>query len=89
MTNPGAAVVYLLCFATSVGCGLLLARSYMRNRTPLLLWSAACFILLALNNFLVVIDLIFLPGIDLAFVRSAAALAAVATLLYGFIWELE
>ena len=78
-----------MCFATSVGCGLLLARSYMRNRSPLLLWSAACFILLALNNCLVVTDLILLPNVDLTLARSAAALAAVATLLYGFIWELE
>jgi hypothetical protein len=89
MNSPWATTVYLLCFFTSAGCGLLLVRSYMRNRTALLLWTAACFVLLALNNFFVVIDLIFLTDVDLALVRNAFALAAAATLVYGFIWELD
>lgn len=89
MSDPVATVVYFLCFATSAGCGWLLARSYFRTRTALLLWTAACFVLLAATNFLVVVDLVFLPGIDLRVVRLLTTLAAVATLLYGFIWELE
>ena len=90
MTNPVATVVYLLCFATSVGCALLLVRSYLRMRTALLLWTAICFVLLGLNNLLVVADLVFLPdAIDLRPARLAAAIAALSTLLYGFIWELD
>lgn len=89
MTNPVATIVYILCFATSAGCSWLLVRSYFRTRTALLLWTAACFVLLALNNFLVVIDLVFLPDIDLRFARLAANVVALATLLYGFIWELD
>jgi hypothetical protein len=89
MTDPWATTVYLLCFATSAGCGLLLVRGYRRHRTALLLWTAACFVLLALNNFFVVLDLIFLPGVELRMARLMAALAAVATLLYGFIWEVD
>lgn len=89
MTNPVATIVYFLCFATSAGCSWLLVRSYFRTRTALLLWTAACFVLLALNNFLVVIDLVFLPDIDLRFARLAANVVALATLLYGFIWELD
>ena len=89
MTAPWAATVYFLCFATSTACGLLLVRSYWRNRTPLLLWSAACFVLFALTNLLVVIDLIFLPEVDLKLFRSVVMLGAVATLLYGFIWEVD
>jgi hypothetical protein len=89
MTNPIATAVYILCFATSAGCSWLLVRSYFRTRTALLLWTAACFVLLALNNFLVVIDLVFLPDIDLRFARLAANVIALATLLYGFIWELD
>jgi len=89
MTNPVATIVYFLCFATSAGCGWLLVRSYIRTRTTLLLWTAACFVLLALNNYLVVIDLVFLPDIDLRFARLAVNAAALATLLYGFIWELD
>ncbi len=90
MTDFLATSVYLLCFATSAACGALLVRSYLRNRTPLLLWTAACFVLLALTNFLVVIDLVFLPDdIDLRAARYMTGLTAIATLLYGFIWELD
>jgi hypothetical protein len=81
--------VYALCFATSAVCGGLLVRSFLRNRTRLLLWSAACFVLLAVNNLLVVIDLVFLPTVDLSPLRVAASLAAVSTLLFGFVWEVD
>lgn len=85
-----AAAVYFLCFLASACCGWLLVRSYLGNRTKLLLWSAACFVLLALNNFVLFIDLVLLPTtIDLAILRSLLGLSAVATLLYGFIWELD
>jgi uncharacterized membrane protein len=84
-----APAVYLLCFLTSAVCGWLLVRSFMRNRTRLLLWSAACFVLLAVNNLLVVIDLILLPSTDLNPFRLATGLAAVSTLLFGFVWELD
>ena len=90
MTNPIATVVYFLCFATSAGCGWLLVRSYMRARTALLLWTAACFVLLAVNSFLVVIDLVVLPdSIDLQIPRLIVTLLAITTLLYGFIWEID
>lgn len=84
-----ASAVYMLCFVASGLCSWLLIRSYLRNRTRLLLWSAACFVLLALNNLLVVADLVFLPTINLSAARIAANLAAVFTLLFGFIWEVE
>jgi len=81
--------VYMLCFLTSTLCAWLLVRSYLRNRTRLLLWSAACFVLLALNNLLVVVDLVVFPSIDLSPLRQATGLAAVSTLLFGFVWELD
>ena len=84
-----ATTVYTLCFVTSAVCGGLLVRSFLRNRTRLLLWSAACFVLLAVNNLLVVIDLVFLPNVDLSPLRIAASLAAVSTLLFGFVWEVD
>jgi hypothetical protein len=80
-------VVYFLCLAASSTCATLLVRSYIRNGTPLLLWSAACFVLLALNNLLVVVDLVFLPAVDLLPARRIASIAAVGVLLLGFIWE--
>ena len=83
------AVVYLLCLLTSGICAALLVRGYRRNRTRMLLWSAACFALLAVNNLLVVLDILVLPDIDLSLARNLCNLAAVGTLLYGFIWELD
>ncbi len=89
MSNTVATIVYLLCFATSAGCSWLLVRSYFRTRTALLLWTAACFVLLALNSFLVVLDLVFLPNVDLQLARLTVTLIAIATLLYGFVWEID
>ncbi len=90
MNDLLATSVYFLCFATSAACGALLVRSYLRNRTQLLLWTAACFVLLAVTNFLVVIDLVFLPDdVDLRLVRYVTGLTAIGTLLYGFIWEID
>ena len=83
------AIVYLLCFISSALCGYLLVIGYMRGRERLLLWSAACFCLLALNNLLVFLDLIVLPNIDLSLPRSLTALAAIGVLIYGFIWEID
>lgn len=85
-----ASGVYLLCLLASLVVAWLLVRSYRRNRTRLLLWSAACFVLLALNNLILVVDLLVLPTtIDLLVVRNLTSLAAVSTLLYGFVWELD
>jgi hypothetical protein len=87
---PGPqAVVYILCLLTSVACAYLLVRSYARNRTRLLLFSALCFVLLAFNNLFVVLDIIVLPNIDFLPLRQIASLAAVSVLLFGFIWDTE
>jgi Family of unknown function (DUF5985) len=84
------AAVYFLCFLASACCGWLLVRSYLNNKAKLLLWSALCFVLLALNNLFLFIDLALLPTlIDLSLLRMVLALAAVSVLLYGFIWELD
>ena len=88
MMSP-APFVYLLCLLTSIVCAGLLIRSYLRNRTSLLLWSAICFSLLALNNVLVSLDLFVFSGVDLTILRNASLLAALATLLYGFIWKVD
>lgn len=79
--------VYLLCFLTSLSCCLLLIRSYRRNKNKVLLWTAACFVLLAVDNLLVVFDLVLLPNIDLSVPRLLAVLLAISTLIIGFIWE--
>ena len=83
------ALVYTLCFLTSGACALLLARSYRRSGARLLLWSALCFLLLAANNFLVLVDLALLDDMDFRLARFLLALSAVGVLLFGFIWDLE
>lgn len=83
-----AATVYVLCLIASTVCAVLLIRSALTRGSSLLIWSAACFSLLALNNLLVVIDLLLLPTqVDLSLFRQLSNLAAVSTLLYGFIRE--
>lgn len=82
-------VVYGLCLLTSALCAALLIRSYMRSRQPLLLWSAACFSFLAINNLMVVLDRVVLLSTDLTGARQVTALLAVGVLIWGFIWEVD
>jgi Family of unknown function (DUF5985) len=81
--------VYVLCFLTSAACAWLLLSSYRNHRQALLLWSAICFCLLALNSLLVFVDIILLPDTDLLPLRLVTDLLAVGVLLYGFVWESE
>ena len=83
------AVVYLLCFLSSGLCAYLLVTAFVRGEEKLLLWSAICFCLLAINNLLVFVDIIILPNLDLTWWRSLTSLTAVSALIYGFIWEIE
>jgi hypothetical protein len=81
--------VYLLCFATSALCMVLLVRGYMRTGARLLLWSALCFVGLATNNALLFVDVVLLPEIDLRVLRHLASLIGLGVLLYGFIFETD
>lgn len=83
------AAVYLLCFLTSSACAFLLMRSYRRAGARVLMWSALCFLFLAGNNLIVILDLLVFPTFDFRLLRLGLALAAVVTLLFGFIWDLE
>jgi hypothetical protein len=82
-------VVYILGFVASSTCAWLLVRGYLRHRTRLLLWSATCFVFLALNNATVVLDFVVLPQLDLGLIRVVTSLAGVLALLYGFIREVH
>ncbi len=79
--------VYILCALTSLLCAGLLVRHYRRQRTRLLLWSTLCFGGLALNNALLFVDLVVVPDLDLALVRTGMALIAMTMLVIGLIWE--
>jgi hypothetical protein len=80
-------MVYLLCAATSAACAALLLRAHRRTATPLLFRSALCFVGLALNNTILVIDAVVVPDIDLSTWRLIPAVLGVGFLLYGLIWE--
>ena len=88
MSDLFPTLVYVLCFLTSSACAFLLARNYARTQARLLLWSALCFVWLALSNVLLFVDLALLgDDADLRWARSATFLAGTATLLGGLIWD--
>ena len=81
-----ADAIYLLCALTSIVCAALLVRGYRRSRVRLLFWSALCFIGLALNNILLIVDL-RVPQVDLEVWRAIPAVIGVSLLVYGLVWE--
>jgi hypothetical protein len=82
-------IVYALCAATAAACAVLLLRAYGRSGARLLFWGGLCFVGLAVNNAFVFVDLVLVPRVDLSALRHAAALAAMAVLVYGLVWEAE
>ena len=90
-----AETVYVLCALTSLACAALLFRGYSRSGARLLLWSAHCFVGLALNNVLLFVDKVVLPnqdflaGLHFAVWRSLAAVAGLSLLLVGLIWDTD
>lgn len=82
-----AEAVYLLCAATSALVAVLLVRSYIEKKSTLLLWSSLCFVGLAINNLLLVLDLLVVTSTDLSFARQGTALAAMLLLVVGLVWE--
>jgi hypothetical protein len=81
--------IYTVCAVTSFACAFLLLRSYFRSRVRLLLWSGLCFVGMAVNNIILILDRIIFPATDLSTLRLATALLALVPLLYGLIWEDE
>lgn len=82
-----ASVVYILGALTMLACAILLMRGYVRARRRLLLWSSLCFFGLALSNFLIFVDIVLLPNVDLFLLRLITTIVAMSLLLYGLIWE--
>jgi hypothetical protein len=82
-----ADIVYVLCALTSALCAVLLLRRYAQTRVRLLVWSGLCFIGLALNNLLLIVDVHVVPEVDLSIVRALPAVVGVALLIYGLVWE--
>ena len=83
-----AETIYILCALTSLGCALLLWRSFRATRARLLLWSGICFAGLFLNNVLLFVDLVLTPpDVDLSIPRAVVALATLVLFIYGLIFE--
>lgn len=80
-------VIYVLCLVAAALCTWLLLRGYRRSGTRLLLWSGLCFGFLSLNSVVVITDILLFPVGDLQPLRLGGSLAAVATLLFGLVWE--
>jgi hypothetical protein len=79
-------LIYGLCAATASLCAYLLLRG-SKNKSRLLLWSGLCFVGLALNNIMLIVDYVWLPELDLSVVRLLPALAGMILLVYGLVVE--
>ncbi|MEZ0276509.1 MAG: DUF5985 family protein [Roseimicrobium sp.] len=84
-----AQLVYILCTLAALLCAVLLMRGYKRSKHDLLFWSAMCFMILALANIILVVDLVVLgpDGADLVLWRSGLSLVGMCVLLYGLIFK--
>lgn len=85
-----ATLVYTLCAITTILCALLLGNAFRKSGSRILLWSTLCFVGLALNNIVLVIDLVVFPkALDLSMLRSSLAVAGVGALIYGLIFDIN
>jgi hypothetical protein len=82
-------LVYGLCAATALACGVLLLRGYFRSRVTLLLWCALFFLALTVENAILFADRQLVPDLDLLPIRRAVGLGGAMVLLYGLIWEVD
>ncbi|HEX7155147.1 MAG TPA: DUF5985 family protein [Thermoanaerobaculia bacterium] len=82
-----ATAIYILCALTSITCAVLLLRGYAATRVRLLFWSGLCFVGLALNNLMLLVDLRVLTETDLSLWRTVPSVVGVALLVYGLVWE--
>lgn len=82
-----ADLVYVLCVLASLACATLLWRAWRGSGAPLLFWSTVCFAGLAVNNLLLLVDLVIFPTGDLSVLRSTIALVSLSALIYGLVWD--
>lgn len=81
--------IFTLCAVMSALSAAALFRGYRHTRNRLLLWSAMCFVVLAVSNGFLFVDLVVFPQVDLHGPSWRSFLRAIAgsTLLYGLIME--
>jgi hypothetical protein len=82
-----ASFIYGLCALTAALCAWLLLRAYKGSRYQLLFWSGLFFIIVTINNVLLMADKLVFPMFDLSVFRYTVSLAAHGLLLFGLISE--
>ena len=83
------AAVCFLCFASSALCAYLLSNAFKRAEGAPAALERLVFLFPGIEQLIGFVDIILLPDLNLIPFRSITALAAMAILLYGFIWEIE
>lgn len=81
------AIVYLLCFLTSFACAAFLFKGYRGSKSKLLFWSCFGFLGFAVNNAILMIDMIIIPEFDLSVFRTLPTAIGMTLLAYGLISE--
>ncbi len=87
MSGLGPSLVYSLCLLTSIMCAWLLARRYRERGSRLLLSFALVFAAFAVNNLLLVADMLLLPNVDLWPLRQFALAVGVVVMIHGCLAE--
>jgi uncharacterized protein DUF5985 len=87
--NDMGGLIYGLCALTALLCSWLLLQAWHRSRYKLLFWSGLCFAGLTVNNFLLIMDKLIFPDVDMSIWRLVTGLAPLMVLLYGLIWDAE
>ena len=80
-------LIYLLCAFTALACAALLVASYVRTRFRMLLWSGLCFVGLALNNVLLLLDKFVFTQTDLSSWRLVIGLVSTLLLVAGLVLD--
>lgn len=82
-----AEIVYILCALASLACAVIVFRSFREQRSRMLLLVTLCFVGMAINGAILVIDLVVWPEMDLRLARTLVAYVSLLGFLFGLIWE--
>jgi hypothetical protein len=82
-------VVNILGTLTVGLCAILLLRAYSRVRKRMLLWCGLCFAGLTVSNAMLIVDLFFVPEINLYPQRLMVAAVSMLAMVYGLVFESE
>lgn len=83
------AAIYILCFLTSVAIAFLLLRGFARTGERILAWTGLGFLGLSLNNAVLIVDAMVVPGMDLSLLRNIPTLLGLTLMVYGLIIDAD